>query len=102
MADFLFTEAVDDDDAIDEGNIDGEGNINEAMTISDEEFIGDSEINESITYHYGFTNVSRDYVEAVEDSFSDFDFDQEPNNYCNGNEICDLEIDNFKDYKSKI
>ena len=103
MADFLFTEAVDDDDdAIDEGNIDFEGNINEEMTISDEEFIDDSEINESIADHYGFTNVSRDYAEAVEDSFSDFDFDQEPNNYCNENEIRDLEIDNFKDYKSKI
>ena len=72
------------------------------MTISDEEFIDDSEINESITDHYGFTNVSRNYTEAVEDSFSDFDFDQEPNNYCNENEIRDLEIDNFKDYKSKI
>ena len=98
MSDFLLTEAV-DDDAIDEGN---EGNINEEMTISDEEFIDDFEINESITDHYGFTNVSRDYTEAVEDSFSDFDFDQEPNNYCNENEIRDLGIDNFKDYKSKI
>ena len=101
MADFLLTEAV-DDDAIDEGNIDFESNINEEMTISDEEFIDDSEINESITDHYGFTNVSRDYTEAVEDSFSDFDFDQEPNNYCNENEINDLPIDNFKDYNSKI
>ena len=98
MADFLLTEAV-DDDAIGEGN---EGNINEEMTISDEEFIDDSEINESKTDHYGFINVSRNYTEAVEDSFSDFDFDQEPNNYCNENKIRDLEIDNFKDYKSKI
>ena len=100
MADLLLTETV-DDDAINEGN---EGNINEEMTISDEEFIDDSEINESITDHYGFTNVSRDYTEAVEDSFSDFnfDFDQERNNYCDENEIRDLEIGNFKDYKSKI
>ena len=96
MADILLTEAIDDDDTIDEGN------ISENMTISDEEFIDDSEINESITDHYGFTNVSRDYTEAVEDSFSDFDFDQEPNNYCNENEINDLPIDNFKDYNSKI
>ena len=101
MADFLLTQAVDDDDAIDEGNIDFESNINEKMTISDEEFIEDSEINESITDHYGFTNVSRDYTEAVEDSFSGFDFDQQLDNYCNENEIRDLEIDNFKDYKSK-
>ena len=88
MADFLLTEAIDDDDdATDEGN---EGKINEEMTISNEEFTDDSEINESITDHYGFTNVSRDYTEAVEDSFSDFDFDQEPNNYCNENKIRDL------------
>ena len=33
MADFLLTEAIDDEDAIDEGN------ISENMTISDEEFM---------------------------------------------------------------
>ena len=98
MADFLLTEAVDEDDV---GGVD-EGNIYEHMTLSDEEFIDDSVIEESVTDHYGFTNVSRDYTEAVEDSFSDFDFEQEPNNYCNENEIHDLEVDNFKDYKSKI
>ena len=101
MADFLITEAVDEDDVgvgVDEGNIFDENN----MTLSDEEFIDDSVIEESITDHYGFTNVSRDYTEGVEESFSDFDFEQEPNNYCNENEIHDLEIDNFKDYKSKI
>ena len=49
-----------------------------------------------------FTNVSRDYSEAVEDSFSDFDYDQEPNNYCNENEVCDLPIDEFKTSKKKI
>ena len=99
MADFLLTEAVDEDDVggVDEGNI-----FDEDMTLSDEEFIDDSVIKESVTDHYGFTNVSRDYTEAVEDSFSDFDFEQEPNNYCNENEIHDLEVDNFKDYKSKI
>ena len=67
--------------------------------MSDEEFIDDSEIEENITDLYGFTNVSRDYTEAVEDSFSDFD--QEPNNYCNENEINDLPIDNVKDYFTK-
>ena len=100
MADFLLTETVDED----EGAVgDDEGNIfDENMILSDEEFIDDSVIEESITDHYGFTNVSRDYTEAVDESFSDFDFEQEPNNYCNENEIHDLEIDNFKDYKSKI
>ena len=96
MADFLLTEAVDEDGA-DKGNID----FDEEMTMSDKDFIDDSEIEESITDHYGFT-VSWDYTEAVEDSFSDFDFDQEPNNYCNENEINDLPNDNFKDYNSKI
>ena len=99
MADLLLTEAVD------EGNVGGidEGNIfDKDMTLSDEEFIDDSVIEESVTDHYGFTNVSRGYTEAVEDSFSDFDFEQEPNNYCNENEVHDLEVDNFKDYKSKI
>ena len=100
MADFLLTEAVDEDDVggVDEGNINFDGEI----TVSDEEFIDNSEINESVTEHYGFTNVSRNYTEAVEDSFSDFDFDQEPNNYCNENEINDLEVDDFKDSKTKI
>ena len=83
MADFLLTEAVDEDDV---GGVD-EGNIYEHMTLSDEEFIDDSVIEESVTDHYGFTNVSRDYTEAVKDSFSDFDYNQEPNNYCNENEI---------------
>ena len=100
MADFLLTEAVDEDvataaDSDDEGNI-----VN--MTLSDEEFIDDSVIDESLTDYYGFPNVSRDYAQAVEDSFSDFDYDQEPNNYCNENEIDNLEIDNFIDYKSRI
>ena len=40
MADFLLTEAVDEDDV---GGVD-EGNIYEHMTFSDEEFIDDSVI----------------------------------------------------------
>ena len=100
MADFLLTEAVDEDvataaDSDDEGNI-----VN--MTLSDKEFIDDSVIDESLTDYYGFPNVSRDYAQAVEDSFSDFDYDQEPNNYCNEDEFDNLKIDDFKDYKSKL
>ena len=58
MADFLLSEAVDEDhpettDADDEGNT-------IALTLSDEEFIDDSSvIEESVTDYYGFTNVSR-------------------------------------------
>ena len=95
MADFLLTEAVDEDDVVDaddhEGNIFYEG----SMTLSDEEFIDDSDVEESLIDHYAFTNVSKDNTQAVEESFSDFDYDQEPNKYCNENEIDNLEIDNF-------
>ena len=98
MADFLLTEVVDEDNV---GGV-NEGNIYEHMTLSDEEFIDDSVIEEGVTYHYGFTNVSRDYTEAVEDSFSDFDYDQEPNNYCNENEIQNLEVDVLKIINQKL
>ena len=98
MADFLLTEAVDEDtattDVNDEGNID--------MTLSDEEFIDDSVIEQDVTEYYGFTNVSKDYTEAVQDSFSDFDYDQEANNYCVEDDLHDIKIDEFKDYKSRV
>ena len=62
MADFLLTEAVDEDDVVDaddhEGNIFNEG----SMTLSDEEFIDDSDVEESLIDHYAFTNVSKDYT----------------------------------------
>ena len=98
MADFLLTEAVDEDtattDVNDEGNID--------ITLSDEEFIDDSVIEQDVTEYYGFTNVSKDYTEAVQDSFSDFDYDQEANNYCVEDDLHDIKIDEFKDYKSRV
>ena len=98
MADFLLTEAVDEDtattDVNDEGNID--------MTLSDEEFIDDSVIEQDVTEYYGFTNVSKDYTEAVQDSFSYFDYDQEANNYCVEDDLHDIKIDEVKDYKSRV
>ena len=100
MADFLLTEAVDDNLAT-AADTDDEGNIVN-MTLSDKEFIDDSVIQESTTDYYGFTKVSRDYTEAVEDSFSDFDHNQEANNYCVEDDLYDLKIDDFKDYKSRI
>ena len=92
MADFLLTEALDKDDVggVDEGNI-----FDEDITLRDEEFIDGSVIEESVTDQYVFTNASRDYTEPVGDFFSDFDFEKEPNNYSNKNEIHDLEVDNF-------
>ena len=109
MADFLLSEAVDNDlkTTIDcEGNIinidnDNKGN-NVNMTLSDEEFIDDSFVEESVSDYYEFTNVSREYDDAIQDSFSDFDYDQEANNYCDKSEIYDSKIDDFKDHKSKI
>ena len=107
MADFLLTEAIDDDltTTIDcEGNIINIENDNEGnMTLSDEEFIDDSFVEESVTDYYVFTNVSREYNDAIQDSFSDLDYDQEPNNYCaDENELHDSKIDDFNDSKSKV
>ena len=100
MSNFLLTEAVDENLAT-AADTDDEGNIVN-MTLSDEEVIDDSVIEESMTDYYGFTNVSRDYSEAVEDSFSDFDHNQEANNYCVEDDLYDLKIDDFKDYKCRI
>ena len=99
MADFLLTEAVDEDAKTIEGK--DEGNIID-MTLSDEEFIDDSSVvEESVTDYYGLTNVSREYDDAIQDSFSDFDYNQEANNYCNDDELFD-EIDEFKDFKFRV
>ena len=101
MADFLLTEAAVDEHSTTADVNDDEGNIVN-MTLSDEEFIDDSVIEQSVTDYYGFTNVSRDYTDAVQDSFSDFDYDQEANNYCAEDDLHDFEIDEFKDYKSRV
>ena len=96
MSDFLFSEAIQEDvSLVDESE-------DEIETVSDNDFIDDTEIDESVEDHYAFTNVNRNYADAVYDSFSDFDFDQEPNNHCNENEVCNLPVDEFKDYKQKI
>ena len=70
--------------------------------MSDNEFIDDNEIDKSVEDHYAFTNVNRNYADAVYDSFSDFDYDQEPNNYCHENEVCNLPAVEFKDHKKKL
>ena len=101
MADFLLSEAVDEDhpettDADDEGNT-------IALTLSDEEFIDDSSvIEESVTDYYGFTNVSRQYDDAIQDSLLDFDYNQEANNYCQDDDELFDEIDEFNDFKLRV
>ena len=100
MTDFLLTEAVDEDAKTIEGE--DEGNIID-MTLSDEEFSDDSSVvEESVTDYYGFTNVSREYDDAIQDSFSDFDYNQEANNYCNDDDELFDEIDEFKDFKFRV
>ena len=96
MSDFLFSEAIDEDGSLVDERED------EIEAVSDNDFIDDTEIDESVEDHYAFTNVNRNYADAVYDSFSDFDFDQEPNNYCNENEVWDLPVVEFKDHKKKI
>ena len=98
MSEFVDFEAVDDDGE----SMTDENERRESATVSDNEFIDDTEYNESVEDYYAFTNVSRDYSEAVEDSFSDFNYDQEPNNYCNENEVYDLPTDKFKNSEKKI
>ena len=98
MSEFVDSEAVDDDG---ESMID-ENERGESATVNDNEFIDDTEYNGSVEGYYAFINVSRDYSEANEDSFSDFDYDQELNNYFNENEVYDLPIDEFKKSKKKI
>ena len=99
MADFLLSEAVEEDpttnDEEDEGNI---------VTLSDEEFIDDSNVYEqNPSDYYGFTNVTREYDDAIQDSFEDFDYtSQEASNY--NSEISDLppRIDEFKDFEYRV
>ena len=95
MSDFLFSEATEEHASLVDESKD------EIETVSDNDFIDDTEIDESVEDHCAFTNVDRNYANAVYDSFSDFDFDQEPNNYCNENEVCNLPVDEFKDCKQK-
>ena len=96
MSDFLFSEAIEEDASLVDKSED------EIETVSDNDFIDDTEIDESVEDHYAFTNVNRNYADAVYDSFSDFDFDQEPNNYCNENEVCNLTVDEFKTINKKL
>ena len=78
MTDFLISEAIDEDQE-DIEEEDHEGNI----TLSDEEFNDDSPIEQNQSDYYGFINVSRDYDDAIRDSFVDLDESQEANNFVN-------------------
>ena len=98
MSDFLLTEAIDEDEYEDER----EGN-DFITTISDEEFIDDESQfeNQNASDYYGLTNIERSYDEAIQDSLSDFNFDQEANNY-NFDDLSEEKIDEFKDFNERI
>ena len=95
--DFLISEAVDEDAS----NQEEERDV--TPTVSDNEFIDDADINDiSAADYYAFENVTRNYNESINDALSDFDYDQEPNNYCNDDDEIELPITEFENYKEKI
>ena len=98
MSDFLLTEAVDEDDNEIENN---EGNF--VSTLSDEEFIDDESQfeNQHESDYYGLTNIERSYDDAIQDSLSDFNFNQEANNYIS-DDLYEEKIDEFKDFEERI
>ena len=101
MSDFLVTEAIDEDENERE---ESEGN-NFISTLSDDEFIDDESQfeDQNPSDYYGFTNVERSYDDAIQDSLSDINFDQEANNYNYDYDECFQEkIDNFKDFNERL
>ena len=99
MAGFNDFEAADDNDSYD-SNAETKLDAN----ISDVEFINDqNDFNESVETYYALTNVNRRLEDAMQDSFIDFDYSQEVNNYCPddydpSNDV----IDKFKDSSKKV
>ena len=98
MADFVDFEAVDDND-----NYDNNAETELDANMNDVEFIDDeNDFNESVETYYAFKNVNRRLEDAMQDSFIDFDYSQEANNYCSddydpSNDV----IDEFKDSSKK-
>ena len=97
MSQFVCFEVQDDYD------VSLENKSCEVETVSnvDLEFIDDTEYNESVENYYAFENISREYDDAIEDSFAGFDFSQEPSNYFSDDEICN-EVAEFKDSKKRL
>ena len=95
MAEFLVTEAI-YVDALDDNN--NEGNI-DAATVSDDEFIDDRPLNENNDFYPYFTNVSKSYDDAMQDS-KNID-DLEARNYFDSDEEED-EINDLFEAKVKL
>ena len=82
MADFVNFEAIEDN--IDDSVVDlNEENEDVYEDVSDGNFIDDEkDFDVNVEDYYAFTNVSRCIEDAMQDSFIDFDYSQEANNYC--------------------
>ena len=101
MAEFVNFEAAED-------NVDGVINVDEDKevykNVSDGDFIDDeNKFDENVENYYAFTNVSRSVEDAMQDSFIDFDYSQETNNYCPDDYDPSEEIiDEFKDSAKEV
>ena len=93
MSEFVDFEAVHEDS--EKSMMDEFDRVEERQ--SNREFIDDTEYDESLTDYYGFTNVSRSYEDAMEDALEDFDWNQDPENYCE--EPTNRTIDGFNNSK---
>ena len=100
MTDFFNFEAVKDSNVNEIS--DTEENLDE--NVSDHDFIDDGkEFNESVADYYAFTNASRSVEGAMQDSFIDFDYSREANNYFPEDYDLNYEInDEFKDSGKKV
>ena len=94
MANFVEFEAADDND-----NYDSNAETELDANICDFELINDeNNFNESVETYYAFTNVNRRLEDAMQDTFIDFGYSQEANNYCpNDYNPSDEVIDEIKD-----
>ena len=96
MAEFLITEAIDVDATSNDNN---EGNIN-AATVSDDEFIDDRPLNENNDFYPYFTNVSRSYDDAMQNSKNVDDL--EARNYFDSDDEEEDEINDLFEAKVKL
>ena len=101
MAEFVNFEAVED-------NVDDVVDVDEGQevykNVSDGDFIDDeNNFDVNVENYYAFTNVSRSVENATQDSFINFGYSQEANNYCTGDYDPSEEIiDEFKDSAKKV
>ena len=71
------------------------------MSAIDVHYIDDTEYNESVENYYAFEKVSREYDDAIGDSFAGFDLSEEPSNYCSDDKIFN-EVNECKDSKKRL